>query len=372
MNEISKLGMGMMRLPTAGGEIDLDATCRMADGFLAAGGTWVDTAWGYHGEKSEPMVRASFTERHPRESFQLATKLPVWLVNGPDDSEKLTSEQLARTGAGYFDRYLLHALSAERLDSLEENGVWDSLKTLKEKGVAKSIGFSFHDTADVLEKLLAAHPETEFVQLQINYLDWEDERVQSRLCYEVARKHGVDIVVMEPIKGGVLGALPEAAQKPLRAIHPDWTDARWALSFCLSLEGVTTVLSGMSNTEQMDDNIHTFSNFEPLNEEALRALREVVVILKGMPSIPCTACGYCVDGCPQHINIPGVFETATGVMRFGPQPALSGHYEWLQSIGSGRASDCIACQACEAHCPQHLKISELMVDCANLLDASVQ
>ena len=368
MNVMNKLGFGMMRLPLAGGEIDFDATCQMADRFLAAGGTWVDTAWVYHSEKSEPMVRATFTKRHPRASFLLATKLPVWLVKSPEDSEKFFHEQLARTGAEYIDRYLLHALSAERLDSLDKNGVWETHKSLKAKGLVKSIGFSFHDTADVLEKLLAAHPETEFVQLQINYLDWEDENVQSRLLYEVARKYGVDIVVMEPIKGGMLGSLPEEARKPLRAIHPEWPDARWALSFCLSLPGVVTVLSGMSNIEQMEDNIHTFSNFEPLNEEERQALREAVAILKGMPSIPCTACGYCVDGCPQHINIPGIFETATGVMRFGPQPGLIGHYEWLQSSGSARASDCIACQACEAHCPQHLKISELMVDCAKLLD----
>ncbi len=372
MNAMQKLGMGMMRLPLAGGEIDMSATCRMADRFLEAGGTWVDTAWGYHGEKSEPAVRAAFTQRHPRSAFQLATKLPVWLVNHPEDSEKLLREQLARTGAAYVDRYLLHALGAERLESLDKNGVWESHKAFKARGLVKSIGFSFHDTADVLEKILAAHPETEFVQLQINYLDWEDERVQSRLCYEVARKYGVDIVVMEPVKGGVLGALPDAARKPLRAIHPDWSDAKWALSFCLSLPGVVTVLSGMSNEEQMEDNIQTFTNFEPLNETELQALRDVVAILKGMPSIPCTACGYCVDGCPKHINIPGIFETATGVMRFGMQPALSGHYEWLQSIGSGRASDCVACRACEGHCPQHLKISELMIDCANLLDAVAQ
>ncbi len=369
MNVMNKLGFGMMRLPVSGGEIDLDATCRMADRFIEAGGIWVDTAWVYHSEKSEPMVRASFTERHPREAFRLATKLPVWLVKNPEDPEKFLTEQLARNGLQSIDRYLLHALDAERLVSLDKNGVWESHKAFKARGLVKSIGFSFHDTADVLEKILAAHPETEFVQLQINYLDWENEKVQSRLCYEVARKYGVDIVVMEPIKGGMLGALPEEAQKPLRALHPDWSDARWALSFCLSLPGVVTVLSGMSNEEQMDDNINTFTNFEPLNEEERQALREAVAILNGMPSIPCTACGYCVDNCPQHINIPGVFETATGVMRFGPQPGLIGHYAWLQSNGSGRASDCVACQTCEGHCPQHLKISELMVDCATLLDA---
>jgi len=368
MNAISKLGMGMMRLPQAGGEIDLATTCRMADEFLAAGGLWFDTAWGYHNGKSEPAVRQAAVERHPRENILVATKLPVWLVKGPEDPEKLLQEQLSRTGAGYFDRYLLHALGSERLAALEEHGVWAFLKTVKARGLAKSIGFSFHDTADVLEAILSAHPEAEFVQLQINYLDWEDDKVQARQCYEVARAHNVDIVLMEPVKGGVLGALPEVAAAPLRAVHPDWSDARWALSFCLSLDGVATVLSGMSNPEQMADNIRTFQSFEPLNEKEMAALREVVEILRSMPSIACTACGYCVDGCPQKINIPGIFETATGVMRFGPVPALTGHYDWLLSNGSARASACIACQACEANCPQHLEIASLMTQCAALLD----
>lgn len=368
MNCISKLGMGMMRLPLANGEIDLHTAIGMADRFLSAGGVWFDTAWGYHSGKSEPAVGDAVVKRHPRASFNLATKLPVWLVQKPEDPEKLFREQLARTGAGYFDRYLLHALNGERLPALDELGVWDFMRSLKAKGLAKSIGFSFHDTSDVLEKILSAHPEMEFVQLQLNYMDWEDEHVQSRLCYETARAHGVAVVVMEPVKGGVLGALPEKARQPLRALHPNWSDARWALSFCLSLEGVATILSGMSSPDQMADNLETFGNFEPLNEAELAALRQSVEILRAMPSIPCTACGYCVDGCPSHIDIPGIFETATGVLRFGAQPALLGHYKWLLSEGSGRASDCVACQACEANCPQHLKISKLMVDCANLLD----
>jgi len=368
MNAISKLGMGMMRLPQKDGQIDLGTTKQMADLFLEAGGVWFDTAWGYHNGKSEPAVGEAVVARHPRESFRVATKLPVWLVRAPGHAERLMQEQLSRTGAGYFDRYMLHALGAARLSALEEFGVWEFLKSVKARGLAKSIGFSFHDTADVLEGILSAHPEAEFVQLQINYLDWEDERVQSRKCYETARAHGVDVIIMEPVKGGVLGALPEKAAAPLRALHPDWSDARWALRFCLSLDGVSTILSGMSAPGHVTDNIHTFQNFEPLTEKELAALGETVAILNSMPSIACTACGYCVESCPQHIKIPDVFETATGVMRFGALPALTGHYEWLLSEGSGRASDCISCQACEAHCPQHLAIASLMADCAALLD----
>ena len=368
MNAISKLGMGMMRLPQTDGQIDLGTTKQMADLYLDAGGNWFDTAWGYHNGKSEPTVHDAVVARHPRASFRVATKLPVWLVKAPGDAERLLQEQLSRTGAGYFDRYMLHALNEARLPALESLGVWDFLKSVKARGLAKSIGFSFHDTADVLEQILAKHPEADFVQLQINYLDWEDASVQSRLCYETARAHGVDVIIMEPIKGGVLGALPEQAARPLRALHPDWSDARWALSFCLSLDGVSTILSGMSEPAHVTDNIATFQNFEPLNAEEMAALKEAVTILHAMPSIACTACGYCVENCPQRIKIPDIFETATGVMRFGPQPGLIGHYEWLVSEGSGRASDCIACQACEGHCPQHLAIASLMTDCAALLD----
>ncbi len=368
MNQVEQLGMGMMRLPLAGGEIDLAETIRMADRFLADGGVWFDTAWGYHGGASEGTVRAAVTDRHPRVAFRLATKLPVWLVKGPEDPEKLFQTQLARTGAAYFDRYLLHALDAGRLAALDEFGEWAFLRSLRDRGLARSIGFSFHDTADVLETILSAHPEVDFVQLQINYLDWEDDKVQARACYECARAHGVDVVVMEPVKGGVLAALPEIAARPLRALHPDWSDARWALAFCLSLPGVATVLSGMSDFDQLTGNLETFRDFEPLNEAELAALRAAAKALDAMPSIPCTGCGYCVEGCPRKINIPGVFETATSVMRFGPRPSLMGHYKWLLAGGSGRAADCVACRACEKSCPQHLEIARLMADCAALLD----
>lgn len=368
MNQIKQLGLGMMRLPVANGEIDIAHTSRMVDKFIENGGVWFDTAWGYHNEKSEPTVRQTVTERYPRESFHLATKLPVWLVKTEDDPERLTQEQLRRTGATYFDRYMLHALNRGRLENLEKCKVWDYLKGLKERGVARQIGFSFHDTADVLDQILTAHPGLDFVQLQINYLDWEDDKVQSRKCYETARAHGVDIVVMEPVKGGMLGALPESVSKPLRAVRPDWSDARWALAFCMSLPGVATILSGMSNMEQLEDNLNTFQNFEPLTDADRAALDEALKILLTLPSIPCTGCGYCVESCPQKINIPEIFRTATGVMRFGQQPGLMGHYSWLVSEGSGRANECISCHACEGNCPQKLEIADLMAQSSALLD----
>lgn len=368
MDNVQKLGFGMMRLPQLDGAIDLAAACAMVDRFLEAGGLWFDTAWGYHGGQSEPAVRSAVVGRHPRARFRLATKLPVWLVKERADAERIFAQQLERTGAGYFDRYLLHALSRERLGQVEAQGLWDFAQSLKERGLVRSVGFSFHDTHDVLEEVLAKHPEAEFVQLQINYLDWEDECVQSRACYEVARSHRMPVVVMEPVKGGALAALPDQAARPLRARRPGWSDAQWALAFCQSLEGVGLTLSGMSDLAQMTQNLGTFAAFEPLDEADYAALRETAARLRSMPAIPCTACGYCVAGCPQHINIPEIFETATSVMRFGPQPGLIGQYQGLVAGGSGRASDCAACRACEANCPQHLEIARLMADCAALLE----
>jgi predicted aldo/keto reductase-like oxidoreductase len=363
-----KLGLGMMRLPMAEEKVDFDTTCRMVDLFLEEGGLWFDTAWGYHDGKSEGIVRRSVVQRHPREAFLLATKLPVWLVKEPGDARPLFDQQLERTGAGYFDRYLLHALNADRAKAADELGLWDLLKTLKAEGLVRSIGFSFHDTADVLDEILTAHPETEFVQLQINYMDWEDEGIQSRRCWEVARAHKTPIVIMEPVKGGLLAALPESVSAPLRALRPDWSDARWALAYCLSMDGIDLVLSGMSNMDQLRDNLAGFSGFEPLSAAERKALDEALARLKAMPSIACTACEYCLPECPVSINIPGIFETATRVMRFGPQPNLLAHYEGLITAGSGRAADCISCRACEGNCPQHLEIASLMEECSALLD----
>jgi predicted aldo/keto reductase-like oxidoreductase len=368
MNNIAKLGFGMMRLPLAGSAIDFDTAYKMVDLFFESGGAWIDTAWGYHNGESEPFVGRAIARRHPRQRFLLATKLPVWLVEKPEDAQRIFQTQLERTGVQWFDRYLLHALNQERLERLEVNGLWDFARSLKAQGLIKSYGFSFHDTADVLESILSDQPDVDFVQLQINYLDWEDPLIQSRKCYEVARAHKKPVVIMEPVKGGMLAALPEEAAAPLRALHPDWSDARWALNFCLDLEGVDLVLSGMSAMGQMTENLDTFAAFSPLGEAERAALREAARRLEAMPSIACTACGYCVEGCPQHINIPGIFDIATSAMRFGAQPVLVNRYEELIKNGSGRAGDCIACGACEESCPQRLEIIRLLGESAALLD----
>ncbi len=262
---------------------------------------------------------------------------------GPEDPEKLFQTQLARTGAAYLTATCCTRWTRAASPRWTNSRVGVFFRSLRDRGLARSIGFSFHDTADVLETILSAHPEVDFVQLQINYLDWEDDKVQARACYECARAHGVDVVVMEPVKGGVLAALPEIAARPLRALHPDWSDARWALAFCLTLPVVATVLSGMSDFDQLTGNLETFRDFEPLNEAELAALRAAAKALDAMPSIPCTGCGYCVEGCPRKINIPGVFETATSVMRFGPRPSLHGPLQ-VAWPAAAAARDCVACR----------------------------
>ncbi len=360
MNNIAKLGFGMMRLPLAGSAIDFDTACKMVDLFFESGGAWIDTAWGYHNGESEPFVGRAIARRHPRQRFLLATKLPVWLVEKPEDAQRIFQTQLERTGVQWFDRYLLHALNQERLERLEVNGLWDFARSLKARGLIKSYGFSFHDTADVLESILSAHPDVDFVQLQINYLDWEDPLIQSRKCYEVARAHKKPVVVMEPVKGGVLAALPDEAAAPLRALHPDWSDARWALNFCLDLEGVDLVLSGMSDMGQMTENLtHIRRIFAPwrggkgrvaggrpaAGGHAVDRLHRPRLLCRGLPP---------AHQHPRHLRYCHLRHALW-------RPAHAGEpLRGTDQNRSGRA-DCIACGACEEKaCSQRLEIIRLL------------
>ena len=355
--EIPKLGFGLMRLPMAGGEIVIEQVKGMVDRFMAQGFTYFDTAYVYHGGKSEVVAREALVNRYPRESFQLATKLPVWLANKPEDLQPLFDTHLERTGAGYIDYYLLHALDRDRIEHLEKVGAWEFGRSLKERGLIRHLGFSFHDEAKYLDELLTNHPETEFVQLQINYADWDDDKVQSRLCYEVARKHNKPVIIMEPLKGGSLATMSPAVQAMFKAARPDASVASWALRYAASLEGIITVLSGMSNAEQMEDNLATMTRFEPVSAEDRAVIAKVMEELKKVPTIPCTSCRYCTDDCPQKINIPGVFEALNGYLLYENLPSARGNYRWTTS-DSGKASECIECGACEGHCPQHIQIIE--------------
>lgn len=354
--QINKLGFGLMRLPMLGEEVDVEQTKTMVDMFLKAGFTYFDTAYGYLSGKSEAAIKTALVDRYPRESFQLATKLPAWA--GPQTSEEAKQmfyTSLERTGAKYFDFYLLHNLGNERTESFERFGIWDFVQERKKEGLIKHVGFSFHDTADELEKVLSAHPEMEFVQLQINYADWEDPRIQSRKCYEVARKHNKPVIIMEPVKGGSLANLPDPVTKVFHDADPNASTSSWALRFAASLDGLITVLSGMSNIEQMEDNLRTMSEFKPLNDSDREVLEKAQKALAEIPRVPCTACQYCVKGCPQQINIPGVFEAMNIQFIFNHPEGAKGKYNWNTRNGV-KASACIQCGQCESSCPQHIEI----------------
>lgn len=356
------LGFGLMRLPMQEDTVDIAACCEMTDRFLACGGTYFDTALMYCGKQSEAAVKEFLTTRHPRESFTLATKLHSGFFNTKEERDTVFAAQLEKTGVEYFDYYLIHAIDRNSYQKYTDLDCFNWLMEKKRQGLVRHIGFSFHDSAEFLERVLTEHPEMEFVQLQLNYLDWESEDVQSRLCYETARRHDKPIVVMEPVKGGTLATLPEKAEGLLRAMHPDWTPASWALRFVMELPGVMTVLSGMSNREQLEDNLFTAADPVCLSDADHVAIRQVAAILRGQESIPCTGCAYCVAECPMGIPIPRIFAIYNEDQQIyggkGWTPPMT-YYDNITAEG-GRASTCIACGACAAACPQHLDIPALL------------
>lgn len=364
---IPKLGFGLMRLPMLGDEIDLEQVKKMVDHFMAKGFTYFDTAYVYIGGKSEVAAKKAIVERYPRESFQLATKLPLWTVEDAAEMQRIFDESMERTSAGYFDFYLLHSISRNVLDRLDKLGAWDFILQLKEKGLIRHAGFSFHDSADILDDILTKHPQMEFVQLQINYADWESESVQSRKCYEVARKHGKPVIIMEPVKGGSLATMTPQVQEILKKANPDLSIPSWAVRFAASLEGIVTVLSGMSTYQQLEDNVSYMENFQPLTQQERAVLDQVVEILNSTPTIPCTECKYCVDGCPQKINIPGIFKAMNSYQIYGNLEMSKNAY-LRDTKDGGKASDCIACGSCESHCPQHIEIIETLKKAAALFE----
>ena len=299
--------------------------------------------------------------------FRSATKVNVRVAKSAQEARSQFYASLERTGAGYFDYYLLHALQDIRLSTYEEYGLWEFAAQQKEKGLIKHLGFSFHDSPQVLDKILTDHPETEFVQLQINYADWDDPRVASRANYEVARKHGKPVVIMEPVKGGALALPPAPVQKVFDTAGKDCSYASWAIRFAASLEGVLTVLSGMSTLEQMEDNLSYMKDFQPLTTEEQAVVAGAQAAFQGIDSIPCTACRYCVAGCPKQIPIPDVFEDRNLELIWGKTKKARAEYA-ADTKGKGRASECIACGQCEGACPQHLPIIEYLKGCAEAME----
>lgn len=368
---MKKLGFGLMRLPLLNAEdvksIDKPQVCEMVDTFMERGFTYFDTAYMYHDYESERAVKDVLVTRKDRDSYTLASKLPVMQLKEADDMERIFNEQREKTGVEYFDYYLLHALDAEHYKTVKRLDCFGFAMQKKAEGKVKHVGFSFHDKAEVLDQILTEHPEAEFVQLQINYLDWEDANVQSRKCYETAVKHGKKVVVMEPVKGGTLARLPEKAEKLLRSIHPDWSNASWAIRFVASLEHVMVVLSGMSSMEQMLDNSGYMQEFEPLTEEEKKVLEQVVEIIHEAAKVPCTACRYCVEGCPQEIAIPEYFALYNDALTDKENPEYAKRYEEL-CRERGKASDCVECGQCEGACPQHLPAIEWLKKVAGVFE----
>lgn len=364
--ELKKLGFGFMRLPQQDGgpEVDIQQTKEMVDLFMERGYTYFDTAVPYLGQRSEVALKAALVDRYPRDRFQIATKLSINFVTEETPKEKLFANSLENIGVDYVDFYLIHAMNKGNAPRYAEMGAWEFVKEMKEAGKIKHFGFSFHDKAEFLDELLTEHPEVEFVQLQLNYADWESNTVQSRLCYEVAQKHKKPVIIMEPVKGGTLATLVPEAEEIFQKVHPEASMASWALKYAASLDNIVTVLSGMSTVEQVKNNLDTMDSFAPLNETERNAVADVVAVLDAIPTIPCTDCKYCVKDCPAQINIPQFFRIMNIHLRHdgleAPTTNLRG-FKFATNKGQPKPSACVACGRCETACPQGIEIIKELV-----------
>ena len=363
MENIKKnFGFGCMRLPMNGSEVDLEQTKRMVDAFLDAGFNYFDTAHGYIQGKSETALKACLTSRHPRGSYILTDKLTANFFNSEADIRPLFESQLEACGVDYFDFYLMHAQGAGNYGHFKACRAYETAFALKAEGKVRHVGISFHDRPEVLEQILTDYPQVEVVQIQFNYVDYDDPAVQSRRCYEVCRKFGKPVIVMEPVKGGNLVNLPEDARAVLDELHGG-SPASYAIRFAAGFPGMMMVLSGMSSMEQMQDNIAFMQDFKPLNETELAAVKRVQEIFKSKNLIPCTACRYCTDGCPRHISIPDLFAIMNTEQLYHDWNA-DYYYNVVHTAPGRKASDCLKCGKCEKVCPQHLPIRKLLGDVA--------
>lgn len=370
LDKMPKLGFGLMRLPQKDDAIDMDHLCRMVDAYMAAGMNYFDTAYVYHGGNSEKVIKDALVSRYPRDSFMLATKLPAWCMKEEADRDRIFNEQLERCGVDYFDFYLLH--------SIEDGGNGETYEKLncfswglqkKAEGKIRHFGFSFHGSPAYLTQVLDAHPEVEFVQIQLNYADWNNPVVRSGELYEILSSRNIPIIIMEPVKGGTLAGLTPELEAMYKAVRPEASIASWALRFVGSLPGVMTILSGMSSEDQMKDNLSTFTGFEPLTENEKALIEKVRGIMLNVPQIGCTSCRYCTPGCPMNISIPDVFRAVNTMALYHETFRPKNFYNGIVGQGHGRASECIACGQCESVCPQHLPIIDLLKDASKKLDA---
>lgn len=355
---IKKLGFGLMRLPKTGDEIDIEQTKQMVDMFMKAGFTYFDTAWAYAG--SEDAIRQALVERYPRESFQLASKNAAWIkCNTREDAMAQFDTTLKQTGAGYIDFYLMHNLGHSRTKVFDDFNLWSWGLELKEKGLIKHLGFSAHTNAEELEEIIRAHPEAEFVQLQINYADWENPSIQSRKCYEVARKYDLPVIIMEPVKGGMLATPPAEVEAIFKEADPNASCASWAIKYAADKEGIITVLSGMSNTAQMEENLSFMKDFGGLTDKEREVLERASAAINAIPIIPCTGCDYCASVCPVSVGISASFSAMNILTLYGDMEKARNELGWyVDGMGKKRADACIKCGACTAVCPQQIQIPD--------------
>lgn len=369
VEEMPKLGFGLMRLPRIDKEkdiIDVEQTAKMADMFLDAGLKYFDTAYVYNG--SEEAARKAITSRHSRDSYYITSKLFVNAAKNEEEAKNEINVSLEREGVDYIDFYLLHAINDSNYATYDKWNLWEYVKQLQKEGKIRHYGFSFHGSPEVLDKLLTEHEDVDFVQLQINYADWNNPTVQSKGVYEVARKHNKPIVVMEPVKGGTLANPPKPVAELLKKADPNASYASWAVRFVASLPGIMVVLSGMSNVEQMQDNISYMGDFKPLNEEEKKVIEEAMRILESIDQIPCTACHYCTDGCPKKIQIPDIFGAMNRYMIYEDLDGAKDRYASAVKEPHAKASECVKCGQCEKQCPQHIHIREWLGKAAQTLE----
>lgn len=367
---MKKLGFGCMRLPVIDGDqnkIDIEEFKKMVDLFQSRGFTYYDTAYVYHGGKSEEAVREALVKRYPRDAFTITTKMPMMKVETREDLARIFDEQLERLGVEYIDYYWLHALNATRYELVQKLKAFEFICQKKAEGKIKHVGFSFHDGPAVLEKILCEHPEVEYVQLQINYIDWYSPTVCGKQCYEIATRHNKPVIVMEPVKGGALAKAPQSVETMFKNHNPDASVASWAVRYAASLENVLTVLSGMSDMAQVDDNTAYMCNFKPLDDKE-RALVELAAsVIKDETVIPCTACRYCVDGCPKKIAIPDYFTLYNENKRANGLSTAPYYYNVYGERG-GKPSQCVQCGLCEKVCPQRLEIRSHLKEVAKTFE----